>query len=263
MTARNSGFYPNSHSDVPLYNIQAVAASTGVPSITLRSWERRYGIPQPKRDSKGYRLYSDRDIAVTRWLKERVQQGVGISRAVNMLRVIEHGELLEEPPVTLNFMSLQARLLDAIIQMDEASVAQVVSEALVVAGVEEVSLQLLQPVLYEVGDLWARGEISVTAEHVGSNLIRTHLTQLVRISPSPMRETVMVGCAPGEHHDIGALMLSLFLRRRGFHVIYAGANVEAESFRLDVARVRPRIDLESVRNAILIERVVQLPGVDP
>src|SRR5919202_1898368 len=97
METRASAFNPTTYADVPLYNIQAVAAATGVPSITLRSWERRYGVPEPKRDAKGYRLYSERDIAVTRWLKERVQQGVGISRAVNMLRALETGELLPEP----------------------------------------------------------------------------------------------------------------------------------------------------------------------
>src|SRR5947209_14392974 len=103
MEPRTGDVRRGSHSDVPLYNIQAVAAATGVPAITLRSWERRYGIPQPKRDAKGYRLYSDRDIAVARWLKERVEQGVGISRAVHMLDVLERGEMLEQPPASLDF----------------------------------------------------------------------------------------------------------------------------------------------------------------
>src|SRR5918911_5236823 len=145
MESRGNSFNPSGYSDVPLYNIQAVAAATGVPSITLRSWERRYGVPEPKRDPKGYRLYSERDIAVTRWLRERVQQGVGISRAVNMLRVLESGPPVSEPATTFDFDGLQARLIDAVERLDESSVTQVVSEALVVAPVEEVTLRLLQP----------------------------------------------------------------------------------------------------------------------
>jgi methanogenic corrinoid protein MtbC1 len=240
MEGRASGFNPQAYPDVPLYNIQAVAAATGVPSITLRSWERRYGVPEPKRDPKGYRLYSERDIAVTRWLKERVQQGVGISRAVNMLRVLERGDLTPEPSASFDFDSLRSRLLDAINRLDEAAVSRVIAEALMVASVEEVSIELLQWTLYEMGELWARGHLTVTTEHVGSNLIRAHLAQLVRISPPPLRdERIIVGCAPGEFHDIGALMLSLFLRRRGFDVVYAGASVEAESFITDVLRVVP------------------------
>ena len=200
---------------MPLYNIQAVAAATGVPSITLRSWERRYGVPEPKRDLKGYRLYSERDIAVARWLKDRVQQGVGISRAVNMLRVLERGELVPEPSALLDFNSLRSRLLASITRLDEAGVSRVIAEALTVATVEQVSIDLLQCTLYEIGNLWACGDLTVTTEHVGSNLIRSHLTQLLRISPPPTRnQRILVGCAPDELHDIGALMLTLFLRRR-------------------------------------------------
>lgn len=240
MAGRAEDFRPGSFSDVPLYNIQAVAAATGVPSITLRSWERRYGIPQPKRDVKGYRLYSDRDIAVARWLKERVEQGVGISRAVNMLQVLERGEMLEQPPASLDFNSLRERLLAAVVRFDGEAVNRVVGEALMVATVEETALEVMQPVLYDIGRLWAAGEISVTAEHVGSNLIRAQVTQLIRIAPAPLREeTILVCAAPGELHDLGALMLALFLRRRGFKVVYAGANVEAESVARDTQTLAP------------------------
>ncbi|MBV9279826.1 MAG: MerR family transcriptional regulator, partial [Chloroflexi bacterium] len=238
MEPRTGRFNPANYSDVPLYNIQAVAAATGVPAITLRSWERRYGVPEPKRDPKGYRLYSERDIAVALWLKERVQQGVGISRAVNMLRAREAGELPPDLPRTLDFETLRARLLNGIDSMDEAAIAQVVAEALAVASVEDVALRLLQPALYEVGQLWNQGALSVTTEHVGSNLLRAHLVQLIRITPPPIREArILVGCAPGEFHDIGPLMLNLFLRRRGFDVVFAGASVEPEGLIADVRRL--------------------------
>ncbi|MGI8968659.1 MAG: MerR family transcriptional regulator [Chloroflexota bacterium] len=234
------GFHPANYSNSALHNIRAVAAATGVPSITLRSWERRYGMPEPQRDDKGYRLYSERDIAVVKWLRERVRQGIGISRAVNMLHVLEYADTATEPGGILNFESLRGRLLGAISQLDEQAVSQVIAEGLMVASVEDVALRLLQPALCEVGERWAQGTLSVTSEHVGSNVIRFHLAQLIRASPPPLRHhTVIVGCAPGEQHEIGVLMIALFLRRRGFNVIYAGANIEANSLLLDVERARP------------------------
>lgn len=240
MDATGGTFRPARYSDVPLYNIQAVASATGVPAITLRSWERRYGVPVPRRDEKGYRLYSERDIAVARWLKERVQRGVGISRAVNMLRVLERGDLSPTLSQTFDFGSLLARLLDAVSRLDEAQVRQVIGEALIVASVEDVALGLLQPALYRIGDLWAAGQVSVTSEHVASNVIRAQLAHLLRLSPAPLRaERILVGSAPGELHDIGALMLALVLRRRGFEVLYAGASVESESLRHDVETILP------------------------
>lgn len=235
-----SGFNPASYSNLPLYNIQAVSAATGVPAITLRSWERRYGVPQPQRDEKGYRLYSERDIAVTRWLKERVQRGVGISRAVNMLHTLEEGQIAAEQRVGFDLQVLRDQLLNAVTLLDEAGVAHVVGEALMVASVEDVALQLLQPVLEEIGDLWAAGNLSVTIEHFASNILRNHIAQLVRISPPPVREArLVVACAPGELHDIGALTLALFLRRRGFGVVFVGASVEPEDFIADVLATKP------------------------
>jgi DNA-binding transcriptional MerR regulator len=225
---------------VPLYNIQAVSAATGVPSITLRSWERRYGIPEPKRDAKGYRLYSERDIAVTRWLKERVRQGIGISRAVNMLHLIEDQGAPPTSGTTFDFSALQRRLLQAIRELDDLGMERTIAEALMVALVEDVALRLIQPTLEQVGNQWACGELSVTTEHFASNLLRAHLAQLVRLSPMPWRaQQIVVGCAPGELHDIGALMLALFLRRRGFRVVFAGASVEPDDLIDDVCALQP------------------------
>jgi DNA-binding transcriptional MerR regulator len=48
--------------------------------VTLRAWERRYKLFKPQRTSGNYRLYSDRDIALLRWIKSRVDQGAPISR---------------------------------------------------------------------------------------------------------------------------------------------------------------------------------------
>jgi methanogenic corrinoid protein MtbC1 len=226
-------FNPFDYSDVPLYNIQAVSAATGVPAITLRSWERRYGVPRPQRDAKGYRLYSPRDIATVRWLHERVEQDVGISRAVNMLRVMSSGDL---PPTEAGFDldSLRQDLLEALSTLDEATVNQVLARALMATSVEGMAIDVIQPVLQEIGERWATGELSVTTEHIASNLLRTYLAQLIHLTPPPLRGmTVAVGCAPGESHDIGALMLALFLRRRGFAVLFAGASVEARSFAAD------------------------------
>lgn len=240
MESRSGAFRPGTFSDVPLFNIQAVTSATGVASITLRSWERRYGVPAPQRDLRGYRLYSERDLAVVRWLKERVRQGVGISRAVNMLRVLEEGSLLQDPYPTFDFVVLGTRLVDAAGSMDGLAIGQVIDEGLMVASIEEVALNLLQPALYRVGDRWAEGSLSVTCEHVASNVVRAHLARLLHLSPAPIRaERIVVGSAPGELHDIGALVLALFLRRRGFDVVYAGASVESDSLRVDLEPLAP------------------------
>src|SRR3954470_15686551 len=72
-------------STAPVFNTKAVARETSVPADTFRAWERRYGMPRPQRTAGGHRLYSERDIAIIRWLRDRTDEGVNISHAVLLL----------------------------------------------------------------------------------------------------------------------------------------------------------------------------------
>lgn len=74
------------YSDIPLFNTKAVVQQTGIPAPTLRAWERRYAILSPERALNDYRRYSERDIAIIRWLKERVDAGMAISQAIALFR---------------------------------------------------------------------------------------------------------------------------------------------------------------------------------
>src|SRR6476661_5141680 len=72
-------------SPAPVFNTKAVARETGVPADTFRAWERRYGMPRPQRTPGGHRLYSQRDVAIIRWLRDRTEEGVNISHAILLL----------------------------------------------------------------------------------------------------------------------------------------------------------------------------------
>ncbi len=74
------------YSDTPMFNTKAVVQQTGVPAPTLRAWERRYTLLSPERAGNTYRLYSERDIVMIRWLKEQVDSGMSISQAIALFR---------------------------------------------------------------------------------------------------------------------------------------------------------------------------------
>src|SRR5690242_8561055 len=77
------------YSTVPLFNTKAVVQQTGITAPTLRAWERRYLLLSPERAQNDYRLYSERDIAIIGWLKERVDAGMAISQAIALFRHLE------------------------------------------------------------------------------------------------------------------------------------------------------------------------------
>src|SRR5512136_785857 len=80
----------------PKFTIKAVSSQTGIRPVTLRSWERRHEVLTPHRSDNHYRLYSERDIAILRWLKYRVDDGLSISTAVSELRSMTRSNIWPE-----------------------------------------------------------------------------------------------------------------------------------------------------------------------
>ena len=109
---------------------------------------------------------------------------------------------------------------------DSTQAEQILSEAFSIYRFEQVLLELVQPAMVDIGERWHRGEINVAVEHFATQFVRRKLAGLLSIfEGSAHRATVVVGCAPGELHDLGALLSALFLVRRGWHVIYLGPQV--------------------------------------
>jgi methanogenic corrinoid protein MtbC1 len=258
MLARETRVQPpalDSYSNVPLFNTKAVVHQTSVPAPTLRAWERRYGVLAPRRGENDYRLYSERDIATVAWLRERVEGGMTISQAIALLRSLEPARrrgrkgaqtapaptvAQAEAPAHLALDELVAALIDRFVALDEPAAKRLTMQALAVYAVEEVCLRLFTPALFAIGQQWSEGRMSVTVEHFASALIRSQLENLYQLAArEPADPLVLVGCAPGELHEIGALMLALFLRRRGLRVVYLGQNMEAESLIRTVQAAKP------------------------
>lgn len=270
MLAREPRVQPpslESYSDMPLFNTKAVVHQTGVPAPTLRAWERRYGILTPRRGDNDYRLYSERDIAIVTWLRERVTSGMTISQAIALLHTIEPAHhkghrgkrrsvgapltdiqtaaplqyaATEPAPTRFDLTELKASLLSNLLEFDEYAANRTIGHALAVHRIEDVCLSLFTPTLEAIGDMWASGKVSSATEHFATSVIRAQLESLYRSAAADdSGPLLLVGCAPAELHELGALMLALFLRRTGQHVVYLGQNLEIEGLLATIAAKRP------------------------
>jgi methanogenic corrinoid protein MtbC1 len=88
-------------------------------------------------------------------------------------------------------------------------------------------LQVIQPCLYQVGNLWQRGVISVAQEHLASAVVaRVMATTYARVEPmNPLKGRAVVTAAPNNFHQIGARMLADCLSLDGWETDYLGANM--------------------------------------
>lgn len=66
-------------------SIQQVSTRSGIPAVTLRAWERRYGLLSPGRTEKGHRRYSEADMARIQQIQQWLERGVPISQVAGLL----------------------------------------------------------------------------------------------------------------------------------------------------------------------------------
>lgn len=223
-------------SDTPKYSIKAVCAQTGIMAVTLRAWERRYRLLTPHRTNSNYRLYSERDVALLRWLKGRVDSGISISSVVAELKEMHANGKWPETVPALRLagqvpnppLHYAGRLFSALMSFDESGAGGVLSEAHSMFDLVTVCMEVITPCLVMIGDAWHQGEILISTEHLASNYLKGRLMALFQSFPSHRDAPhITVACTPNEQHEFGNLMLATLLRRDGYRVDYLGTNVPA------------------------------------
>lgn len=235
------------------YNIKSVSQRTGVQPVTLRAWERRYKILEPSRADNGYRLYSERDVALLVWLKNQVDTGVSISSAVadfrsNLRKGISPEAVLNTPAPTpskrstLPASEFVKRFYNALITRDESQAGEIFEEALASFDLFPLFEMVIIPTLIEIGDAWYNGKIFIAVEHFASGFIRAKLLSIYQSLPINRQVSyIMVGGAPGELHEIGSLMMAVLLRNAGFRVEYLGPDLPLDDLVNYIKEEKPKM----------------------
>jgi MerR family transcriptional regulator, light-induced transcriptional regulator len=108
----------------------------------------------------------------------------------------------------------------------DARTALQVVDRLIDAGAtfDEICEEVLRPALYEIGDLWERGEVGVADEHLAAAISETVLACIGAISSAPVsgEPRVLVCCTEGEGHALGARMVGETFAAAEWSVHYLG-----------------------------------------
>lgn len=223
----------------PRHSIRVVAERTGLSPDVLRVWERRYAAVVPARDETGQRVYTDADVERLRLLHAATRAGRAIGRIAEMpleeleslvredeaARAVAPGrELAPEPAVDLDQALLHCRM------HDPTGLEGLLERWLMLLGAPTFLERAAAPLLRRIGDEWHAGRLTPAQEHLATAAVeRVVAGTLSPLAVPPDAPTVIVTTPAGERHQSGALLAAAAAATTGWHVIFLGADLPAES----------------------------------
>ncbi|PKL15839.1 MAG: hypothetical protein CVV49_19380 [Spirochaetae bacterium HGW-Spirochaetae-5] len=121
-------------------------------------------------------------------------------------------------------------------------------------------LNVAQPSLYRIGDLWESGEISVAVEHLATSIVSRTISQLsfLYIPVIDRDRRVMVLCVSGECHQMGAMMVANCFEMDGWSVNFLADSVPFRDTMQHIAAFKPHLLALSVTMPYNITPMIEL-----
>ncbi|HVW17855.1 MAG TPA: MerR family transcriptional regulator [Solirubrobacteraceae bacterium] len=214
----------------------AAAAMIGVSPSTLRSWERRFGFPAPRRSEGGHRQY---DLGEIEALRSAFEETQNVSSAISIAR--ERGAGPATP----------SRLRSALARFDADAADRVIEESLAVRSVERTIDELLIPAVELLDD----GSRPPSPEYgVAWRWATGWLAAQTRVAPPAHRPDSVLIFDASQAPDVDALCaqaLELDLRRAGLRTLTVTLDLDPARLTRALLAIEPRVVVLTGRRATL------------
>lgn len=234
---------PRAHRQGELYPIREVARLTGVNPVTLRAWERRYGLIRPVRTDSGHRLYSPADIEAVRSILAWIERGVAVSQVGKLLArtapVRGAGVVLGEDGAGGDTGEWQTRLRCAVAAFDELWLERLYGQVFSGYPLAMAFQEVLLPVWQEL--LLRKDGFGQTSEWLFlDTFLRGRVLQRLHLIRGQSDERVLLAPLPGHGHELELLVTALLLAGSELAVLPLGPGQPFDELPLVCERVRPQ-----------------------
>lgn len=212
--------------DAELFPIRTVSSLTGVNSITLRAWERRYGLVRPVRTPTGHRLYRRDEIDLIHRVVALLEKGISISQVKRVLSQPEQTYAPEHETAGGLWARLRRRTLTAVARFDDDALDDINHEALGIASIHEITHQLLVPVWDQLATQDAAADDNVAETRFFCTYLRNRLgARLQHRTRGINGPRLLCACLPGERNDVGLVLFAVTAQEVGLRSILLGSDV--------------------------------------
>ncbi|MDO7900181.1 MerR family transcriptional regulator [Pseudomonas citrulli] len=225
-----------------LFPIREVARLTGVNPVTLRAWERRYGLIQPTRTESGHRLYSLGDIEKVRSILAWIERGVAVSKVGKILAKTESlqpvSALIPSDLVRADYAQWQQQVADAVGNFDDVELDRVYGQVFSTYAAPIVFQDILMPLWRQL--LQRQQVFGQTSEWVFlDGFLRSRIIQRLLLKREGVSRRVLVCAIAGQCRELELLVTALFLSKADVGVRVLATGVPFDELTLVCQKIQP------------------------
>ena len=210
------------------YSIKDLEHLSGIKAHTLRIWEQRYNLINPKRTDTNIRYYDQNDLKLVLNVSLLKENGFKISKIADMSTEEMFEEVKRVSEKTTSFADQIYALTLAMIDLDEQRFEKIISTNTLKIGFERTMMNVISPFLSKIGIMWITDSINPAQEHFISNLIRQKLMVAIDGQYPTLDDNAkryMLFLPDGELHELSLLFANYLIRARHNKVIYLGQSM--------------------------------------
>ncbi|WP_202370156.1 MerR family transcriptional regulator [Pseudomonas sp. MWU318] len=226
-----------------LFPIREVSRLTGVNPVTLRAWERRYGLIQPTRTESGHRLYSMTEIERVRSIVDWIDRGVAVSKVGKILakteplKVLAH--IIPDDLVQTDYAQWQQQVQAAISAFDDRALDQVYNQIFSSYSLPVVFQDILMPLWLQM--LQRQDAFGQTSEWLFfDGFLRARVLQRIVALRGTQPRKVVVSALAGQCRELELLVAALFLSGNDAGVRVLTTGQPFDELALVCERIKPQ-----------------------
>ncbi|WP_168015481.1 MerR family transcriptional regulator [Halomonas salinarum] len=203
--------------DTPLYPIREVSRLTGVNSVTLRAWERRYGLIRPQRTAKGHRLYAYDDVERVEQILQWLNRGVPVSQVRELLDQPAPAE--PQAPAIGDWLGQRQQWHAAVEALDLGRLDTLYHQAMTLYPVATCVGELFKPLIASLEEGWGEQLGTALQRATLESFLRSRIgTRLYHGNQTNTGGTVLISRLPDAHGMLWELLMALTASDAGYRV---------------------------------------------
>jgi DNA-binding transcriptional MerR regulator len=210
------------------YNINDLEKLTSIKAHTIRIWEKRYNLLDPKRTDTNIRYYTSEDLKKLLNISILNKNGLKISRIAELKEDEISEKVIELTTRNSDVEDQIQTLIMAMFNLNLQKFEKLLTVSYINRGFEKTYSEIISPFLTKIGFLWQAGTISPVQEHFASYIIRRKMVVAIDgilASYNEKSKHYVLFLPEGEQHEISLLYAYYLLKKNNQHVTYLGTSI--------------------------------------